>query len=336
MGIVTSQKFRLGVTLGFTLAIASVSCDYFKSHKSSAPPSQTPGITAPPLVEETAPQGKKASIAVLDLDLVLSRGGGDRHGLITLRDKMVTAIGGTRKFKVVERSRVDDMMKEFDLTKAGFTDKSSAVKAGKMIGSDFLVMGTLDEYGIGVTVKPIPYTSRADRILSGRMSGDLRIVDSRTGEIVATWQQVATHSVNTEFDGPPGQGFTDDLIREFVEKAALYIADTVYPPKVVQVAEPGLIYINRGKDGSFTMGDTLDVFAVGSEIKDADTGDILGTNDTKVGTAVVKEIQQRMTIATLKESNVAVNIGMKVRIATGNKHKKAEDSKQPNAPKLAW
>lgn len=339
MAIFSARQPRLGIALLIGCILTFSACD-FKNRRggsqSGLPPNQAGGVTAPAPVDDPIPQNKKASIAVLDLDLVLSHGGGDKHGLMTLRDKLVTAIGGSRKFRVVERARVDDMLREFDLTKGGFTDKASAVKAGKMLGADFLVMGTVDEYTVGVSAKPIPYSSRVDHILSGRMSGDLRVVDSRTGEIVATWQQVASHAANTESEGPPGQGFTDNLIREFTEKVALYIADTVYPPKIVQVAEPGLIYINRGKDGSFAVGDLLDVYSVGSEIKDTDTGDILGTNDAKVALARVKEIQQRMTIASLKESKIPINVGMKVRIATGGKRRSIEDSKQPNAPKLNW
>ncbi len=339
MAIFTARQSGLGITLLAGCILTFSACD-FKNRRAGAqsglPSNQAGGVTAPLQVDDPIPQSKKASIAVLDLNIVLGHGGGDKHGLITLRDKLVTAIGGSRKFRVVERARVDDMLREFDLTSGGFTDKASAVKAGKILGADFLVMGTVDEYTVGVSAKSIPYSSRVDHILSGRMSGDLRVVDSRTGEIVATWQQVASQSVNAESEGLPSQGFTDGLIREFTEKVALYIADTVYPPKIVQVAEPGLIYINRGKDGSFAVGDLLDVYSVGSEIKDSDTGDILGTNDAKVASARVKEIQQRMTIANLKESKIPINVGMKVRIATSGKRKNTEDSKQPDAPKLHW
>ena len=50
-----------------------------------------------------------------------------------------------QKVVLVDRSRIDEAMKEAQLTMAGMTDPDSAKKLGKIISADFIVAGRLTE-----------------------------------------------------------------------------------------------------------------------------------------------------------------------------------------------
>jgi hypothetical protein len=278
---------------------------------------------------------RKASIAILELNA--SGVSVQPEELRRLNDRLTNAIILTRKFKVVERERLLDMIREFALSKYEFTDPKSAVRAGKMTGADFLVFGSVNDMAAGVVTKKNPYLSGVDQSVRYRLVGSVRVVDSRTGEIVAAWEERAEGGGEAPSErNTLGEGGFDVVQKAFAERIAVHLADAVYPPKVVQVNGDQIV-LNRGTDGSFAVGDRIDVYRVGNVIKDADTGDTLGTNDFRIGTAVVKEVQPRMTVAVMEAGSDQVKIGMKVRSAyyTGRtRGKKAEP--QPAPPKLNW
>jgi len=53
---------------------------------------------------------------------------------------------------------------------------------------------------------------------------------------------------------------------------------------------PTLIYVNLGKDDGVTTGQTLNVYRIGSEIRDPDTDELLGRSRTKIGELEVVEV----------------------------------------------
>jgi WD40 repeat protein/TolB-like protein len=71
--------------------------------------------------------------------------------------------------RLIERARVDDLVKELKLQKSGLVDKSNAVKAGKMLGATLMITGTIDRVG-------------ADLVVSAR------VIDVQTGEILGSKQ----------------------------------------------------------------------------------------------------------------------------------------------------
>jgi hypothetical protein len=47
--------------------------------------------------------------------------------------------------------------------------------------------------------------------------------------------------------------------------------------------EGGTLYVNVGSEAGVKEGDEFNVFRVGKQIKDPDTGEVLGADETKVG-----------------------------------------------------
>jgi TolB-like protein len=56
------------------------------------------------------------------------------------------------ELKVVERERLEDAIKELQLGESRFADKSSFGKVGKMLGADYLLVGTLAKSGNTVII----------------------------------------------------------------------------------------------------------------------------------------------------------------------------------------
>ena len=63
-----------------------------------------------------------------------------------------TEIINTGKYIVIERSRIDLLLKEQGFTQIGFTDESSAVKLGKLLAAQKILIGTAMRLGESIVI----------------------------------------------------------------------------------------------------------------------------------------------------------------------------------------
>lgn len=101
---------------------------------------------------------------------------------------MVTnELAGTGNFRVVERSKLEHVLREQDLGATGRVRKGTAAKLGKLTGAKYLVMGTLTAFeqssqgtGGGLSFGGISIGGKQEKAY---MAVDLRVVDTTSGEI---------------------------------------------------------------------------------------------------------------------------------------------------------
>jgi TolB-like protein len=55
---------------------------------------------------------------------------------------MISDLSGTDAYRVVERERLEDVLGELKLQRSAHIDQASAVKAGKLLGAHYLVLGS--------------------------------------------------------------------------------------------------------------------------------------------------------------------------------------------------
>jgi curli biogenesis system outer membrane secretion channel CsgG len=213
-----------------------------------------------------------------------------------LTNKLVTALVQSRKFDVVERERIDTLLDEMQLTESGLTDPSRAVEAGRMLGADFFVMGEISVFTATTSVKQVPMTERWIRTREMLLVVDMRIVDTRTSKIVAAERGESRQTSKQRIKGRPSTNVpttpeeVDVVERDLCQKLVLKVIDAVYPIKVIGVNASGVVSINRGQGGGVAVGDVLDVFTEGEAMVDPDTGEVLGSEETKVGRIRVDQV----------------------------------------------
>jgi len=96
-----------------------------------------------------------------------------------LKDMLTTAMVQSKRYRVLERMNVDALKQEMALTGQGYADKSG-IKKGGIKGADLLIMAAITGWD--------PATSGAGGGLGGGVLGmamDIRIVDTRTSEVLA-------------------------------------------------------------------------------------------------------------------------------------------------------
>jgi len=185
---------------------------------------------------------------------------------------------------------------EQDFGRSGMVDAKSAIQMGKLIGTDYMVMGKVEVVRAMQKSKDIPYTDYVKHTTSGDMIVNMRIVDTRTGKIVSA-KKVKTH---TTLDGNQAEEvFLDQLKEETVRQMVVEVIDGVFPIKVVGSSMDG-IFLNRGAgSANFSVGDHLNVYQIGEDLIDPDTGESLGSAETKIAEIIITSIQSKKSVANI-------------------------------------
>lgn len=255
-------------------------------------------LALPLLVPAAAMAQQKVTVAVAPFtfhkDFRATPGAALETGALT--NKFVTALVGTRKFDVVERERLEKLLDEMQLSQTGLMDPASAVKAGKGVGADFMLMGEVSVFTLTTTVKFIKLNDRWQRIEDLRLIVDMRIVDTRTTKVASAFkgdaQLVAKQMFKAQpaVDAPLEPATVDEIERQVVDKLVIKVIDTVFPIRIIAVGDDGVVSINRGEGGGVPVGTELDVFSEGEEMVDPDTGEVLGSAETKIGRIRVDQV----------------------------------------------
>lgn len=302
------------------------------------PPPQQPEQPA-------APAGpKKASLAVMPFTFtaeVLEQKGDEIRLAVkqfetsALTNKFITALVNTRKFDIVERQRVDDLISEMQMSESGLMNPARAAKAGQMIGADYFLMGELSVFTVNVTWRQIPNTSKLNRTIVAQIIVDMRIVDTRTSKVVAADKGEARWEVRTMHDAQVTTVFPAEMIdtlqRQLCDSLTIKTIDGVYPIKIIGFSG-GVVSLNRGQGGGLDVGQVLDVFSEGEEMVDPDTGESLGSEEIKIGTIRVSEVLPRFSKAVPLDGNVALPNGAICR-KVAQAAAPATPPQQPRGPK---
>jgi len=233
-------------------------------------------------------------------------------------DIFITELVKTDKFIVIERSEMDQFEKEHNLVAAGVVDPSTAVKAGKVLGLNAIVYGTITQFAISEGYKDYGiYKKRTDIV---DCVVDVRIIDAQTGQILfADTGKGRTQSEKKQFFGLGERGSYDQTLAENALRASIVqlfdnmiqrMAEVPWSGKVAAVDSEN-IYLNAGKETGLEIGDILTVYRPGKEIIDPDTKLSMGYTRTKVATIKVESyfgrngsIAKKVSGGKIKENDI--------------------------------
>lgn len=104
-----------------------------------------------------------------------------------LGDMLASELVSTHKFAVLERSEIDKVLGEQDLSASGRVSKSTLVKMKRLKGAKYLIAGTVSAYeeakaqGGKVRFKGLSLGGKKGKTY---IAVDVKVIDSETGEIV--------------------------------------------------------------------------------------------------------------------------------------------------------
>jgi len=220
-------------------------------------------------------------------------------------DMLITALVKSGQFNVVERKDLDKVMAEQRLGRSGAVTPQTAPEIGKLLGADLLVLGSITELGTkdrNVSGGAPLFGARINA-KTARAAVDIRLVNTTTGEVVAAETEEGTDNTvglggryqNINFADFSQWNDTDigKAAREAIDETVKLITDNMakvpWSGRIIKMSDDGSVIMKPGSEANVAADMEFDVFHPGEELKDPDTGLVLGHEEKKVGRIRVTE-----------------------------------------------
>ena len=243
----------------------------------AAPP---PAAQAPRITHK----GPKLRVGIVDFVNKSSYGAG-RLGT-SASDILTTELFKTGAFILVERAQLKQVLGEQALGQAGAVKPETAAQAGKVLGLNALVTGSISQFG--VSTGGADYGVYKQKIQTAKCTVDVRVVDASTGQLLFAEsgkgeferkaQEVFGLGTRAGYDETLGQEALRSAITKFMDNLVQQLQTVEWTGRVASVSGND-IYINVGRGSGLKLGDTLVVQTLGKEIFDPQTKLLLGREE---------------------------------------------------------
>ena len=236
---------------------------------------------------------QKMFVAVNDFE---NKSSAPASAVNTLRDRITGLIVNTRKFDVVERAKIKELLKEQNLAAAGVTDAEDAPEQGRMKAAGYIFYGTVLSYGADTTETTMQGAG-GSKSYEAKIELEVRLANAETGKILS--YQTIMSSAKTRQYVLPGQKTVGnksqqadrDALAAVARDAIFLLLDQAYPVKVLSVGDDD-ITINVNKD-ILAEGDVLNLYGKPKFEVDEDTGEKIPVDGKQVGRVIVTETGER-------------------------------------------
>lgn len=227
----------------------------------------------------------------------------------SLDSQLTDRVNATRKFEVVGRSDLNEVLKEQDLGASGNVEAKTAAKAGKLTGAKYLVVATVDDFQDYVETATFAGTGRSASKRVFRFSMVGKIYDSTTGKLLDSanfqtgndeFKQIQEERNYSLKNGELSDEMMVAISRSLAENIANHVADVIFPAKVL-ARRDNQVTINRGEGAGVATGNEFNVFALGADLIDPDTKESLGREEVKVGRVRITEVDPKFSKAEVLE-----------------------------------
>lgn len=215
-----------------------------------------------------------------------------------------TAIVQSGKYTLMERSRLDELLKEQGKSTGGLIQGGGDM--GGFSGVDYLIYGRVTNVGLNAENLLLLTQCKASFAI------DIRVTDMQTGEIRLTKNVNAEDDVATAgADENPCNGVTFSSLSSLADSAAREIVEAMsqalFPVKIARVTSDE-VYLNYG-EGFLNKDELLKVTSMGEGFVDPDTGEVLGAEETLVAIVQVESTRPKYSVASIILQNGELNIG---------------------------
>ena len=215
-----------------------------------------------------------------------------------------TAIVQSGKYTLMERSRLDELLKEQGKSTGGLIQGGGDM--GGFAGVDYLIYGRVTNVGLNAENLLLLTQCEASFAI------DIRVTDMQTGEVRLTTNVRARDNVATAgSDDNPCDGVTFSSLSSLADSAARDIVEAMsqalFPVKIARVTSDE-VYLNYG-EGFLNKEELLKITSMGEGFVDPDTGEVLGAEETLVAIVQVESTRPKYSVASIIAQNDDLNIG---------------------------
>ncbi len=217
-----------------------------------------------------------------------------------LRTHITNEIVNTRKFEVVEREQFENVISEMELAQRGMINEDNVAKPGDFISAGYGIYGSVLSLGYDHASGTVGNVTAERK--TALVEIQLRLSDLKKNKIIASKEVIARASqsdISSRGVRSTSQGTIDPIIEEAIRRASLKIVDELmelaYPIKILSVQDKW-VFINLPKERA-KIYDIYNVYNVGEELIDPDTGESLGNEESFAGKIKIIDIKPKYAVA---------------------------------------
>ncbi len=216
----------------------------------------------------------------------------------------------SRKFTMLDRKFTAAVRDELRRLSGENASPADATRLCQQLGTDYLVLGTI----MFCDVAPLPMNPYTGQTLPTASSPFLdvayRVILAPTGQI--QWADDIKIAAN---EIP----FTSlaEFFAQSAELAATRVADSItaaiLPFEIVKAYPDGRVIIGEG-GRSLQQGEVLNAYALGEEVRDTRTGEVIDTLEEPLGMVLVERVTEKLSYGRILEGDPAkITIGTRLR-----------------------
>jgi TolB-like protein len=245
---------------------------------------RTPESLLPPGALTYDPMKVRQVGARLTLAVLPFQGKGESQELVdAATDRMITQLVGLRRFKVIERAKLAEVLEEQRLQVSGLVDDKTAVDIGRIAGADAIVVGTVS-------------------IIGGTATVGARVIDTQSSEVLVARNARAER--------------TDlETVEHLTEQTAIMVYNEL--PLVqgsVINADGSVLYIDVGSDKRIRRGSRCVAYREVGDLRNPATGALIDKKVKMLGEVQVEEVLEKASkVTTLRmEPGESIKVGDKI------------------------
>jgi len=225
--------------------------------------------------------GSRMSVSVLPFNTQ----SGASKGEILAYEHLIGSLVNQKRFNVIERAKLEQVLLEQKLTKENLTDPEYSVKVGRLMSSDAIIATSAAMYP-----RSVEYTSR--------------VINTETSEVMEV-RDVYSEDTSTVSIRQMMDGLASKIARSFPLVDGMIIRQ-----------DKEYIYVDIGSRSNIKKDMGVIVYRNGNEIRHPLTGKSLGRDMKNLGTASVQEIYDQFSKARLSGKSVSGDIKVQDMVIT--------------------
>jgi hypothetical protein len=215
--------------------------------------------------------------------------------------QLIDRMHGTRKFEIIARSDLKQLVKEGDVTGKTF----------KIPEADYALVTTLDDFQDYQEELVLPSTGEKLSKRVVRLTAVAKIYDSKTGSLIESANiKAQVKDAGGQFNSVKNGDLADALLEQAVEQVASAtanrVSDVIFPAKIISKIDKQ-VTINRGDGTNIAAGQVWQVWSLGAELKDPDTGEVIDRERLPVGKVRITQVNPKTTLADIFEDTGITN-----------------------------
>jgi curli biogenesis system outer membrane secretion channel CsgG len=275
-----------------------------------------------PAIVSASPQ---KDIAVLPFKNVSGNSGCRIENAVS--EMLITELAKNKYFRIVERQRMDEILKESKFQMSGLSDSNNAIKFGKLTGAKYLIAGN-------ITLCSSEESQSSFIVDFGKKKASVelvvRIIDLETGiatggaegkgdsDRSSTTFKPSSVGLPNIFDSSKSVGTATtkaeqgDLFIEAASKAVIELSEkikTIFPLEGYIIKKDGeKVIIDIGK-GMVDSGSRFEVYHIGEELIHPVTKKKIGKEKNKVGEITVDKIHDDFSYSKITSGANEISVG---------------------------